>query len=200
MFNWLLQNLVGIFGILVGGFIAYHVYFLSERIGLKDRLAHKDEIIRRVEPILQQISKGINRDAELINVKKYFNHYPNSNDENRHGLTYIKGELKALRFDGIEFFTAVKEVYKKPNGRLTLDKTNGQREEFNIFEVGIIPYEWVEYIDPRGDEFSYRPQFFVKFKGLFKTPYKYVTYYKESSVYHEGSDPLDMKYGRVDLT
>ena len=98
--SWILNNLVGIIGIIVGGFIAYHVYFLSKKLDLKDKLAHKDEIRKEVEPILQKIRRGINSKCELVNVKKYLTHYPHTNDENRHGYTYFGGELKALRFDG----------------------------------------------------------------------------------------------------
>ena len=100
---------------------------------------------------------------------------------------------------GVEFFSGVKELYKTPVGHLTLDKENNERLNFNVFEVGVIPYEWIEYVDPRGDEFSYRPQFFARFKGLHKTPYKYLTYYIESDTYHEGSDPMDMKWRSVEI-
>jgi transcriptional regulator with XRE-family HTH domain len=31
----------------------------------------------------------------------------------------------------------------------------------------------------------------------FGYPYKEVIYYRESSVYHEGSDPVDMKYSFI---
>jgi len=184
----------------VGGFIAYHVFFLSQRINLKDKLAHKDEIRKRVEPILNNISKGRNSDIELINVKKYLKHYPYNNKLTKHGYTYIKGELKTLRFDGVELFCGIRELYKKQNGNLTLKSDDGAtKESHNVLEVGLIPYEWIEYVDNQGDEFSYRPQFFVRFKGLKKYPYKYLTYYIESNTYRQGADPRDMKWVRVDV-
>lgn len=193
--NWLLENAVGILGIAINTFIAYHVYFLSRRINLKDKLLHRDNLRQIVEKILYKINKGIRRKVELVNIKKYSTHYPHTNEENKDGYTYLAAELKALRFDGIEFFCGVKEVYRKTNGKLSLNNEEGStREKFNIFEVGVIPYEWIEYIDPRGDEFSYRPQFFTSFKGLYKSPYKYVVYYQESDIYQEGSDPIDMKW------
>jgi hypothetical protein len=199
MICWILNNLIGIVGILVGGFIAYHVYFLSKRLDLKDKLTHKDQIRKRVEPLLYEIRKGISSKCELINVKKYLTHYPHTNDESRHGYTYFGGELKALRFDGIEFFCGVKELYKTPTNEFSLDKDGNERLSFNVFEVGVIPYEWIEYVDPRGDEFSYRPQFFARFKGLHKTPYKYLNYYIESDTYNEGSDPMDMKWRSIEV-
>ena len=44
MINWLLQNLVGIVGIIMGGFIAYHIYFLSKQ----SKLEHKEKIKRKI--------------------------------------------------------------------------------------------------------------------------------------------------------
>lgn len=199
MIYWILDNLIGIISIIVGAFIAYHVYFLSKRIDLKDKLIHKDEIRKQVEPILQEIRKGINSKCELINVKKYLIHYPHTNEEDRHGYTYFGGELKALKFDGVEFFSGVRELYKTQSGNFTLNKKDNEKMNFNIFEVGVIPYEWIEYVDQRGDEFSYRPQFFAEFKGLHKTPYKYPLYYIESDTYYEGSDPMEMKWKLVEI-
>lgn len=197
---WLLQNIIGIVGIIVGSFIAYNVYFLSKSLGLKDRLAHRDNVRKRVEPILSGIRNGINSKVELVNVKKYFSHYPNTNERNRHGYTYLGAELKALRFDGVEFFCAVRAVYRDSDGKLSLRGGEGLvQEEHNILEVGIIPYEWIEYVDAGGDEFSYRPQFFTQFNGPNKSPYKYLAYYKESDVYREGNDPLDMKWRMIEV-
>ena len=118
--TWLLENIVEIVGILVGVFIAYHVYFLSRRIVLKDRLIHRENIRKQIEPLLHEISNGNNREVEIVNVKKYTSHYPDNNERNRYGYTYTKGELKALRYDGVEFFCAVREVYRKSDGTLTL--------------------------------------------------------------------------------
>jgi len=200
MICWILNNLVGIIGIIVGSFIAYHVYFLSKKLDLKDKLTHREDIKKRVEPILAEIRKGRNSDAELINVKKYFTHYPKNNQKNKDGYTNLKGELKALTFDGIELFCGIREVYKRKDGSLTLKKEDGTtRENFNAIEAGIIPYEWIEYVDHRGDEFSYRPQFFTKFNGKDKSPYKYLVYYTESDTYHEGSDPMDMKWKIINI-
>jgi len=197
---WFLQNIVGIIGIVVGGFIAYHVYFLSKKLEVKDRLTHKDEIRKRVEPILEQVRKGISRKSEIVNVRKYFSHYPKTNERDRHGYTYLGAELKALRFDGIEFFCGIREIYKNYEGKLTIEKIKGAvKENYNVFEVGVIPYEWIEYVDVGGDEFSYRPQFFTQFNGKNKYPYKYLVYYKESEVYQKGNDPVDMQWKMIEV-
>ncbi len=84
-------------------------------------------------------------------------------------------------------------------------------KNIKVFEVGVVPYEWIDYVDLRGDEHGYKPLFFCRFKGKrywkmspkrllpFGYPYKEILYYKESEVYHEDSDPVDMKYQWVDF-
>ena len=200
MTTWLINNVVGIVSLVVGSFIAYHVYFLSQRLNLKDKLVHKDDVRKRVEPLLAKISKGISSKSELVNVKKYLKHYPHNNNLNKDGYTYLGAELKALGFDGVEFFCGVRELYKRPDGSYTLKNEDGAiRETRNTLEAGVIPYEWIEYVDGRGDEFSYRPQFFTQFKGSNKSPYKHLTYYVESDTYREGNDPMDFKWRRIDI-
>lgn len=199
--EWLTQNIVGMIGILVGSFIGYHVYFLSKKLDFEDKLSHKDSVRRQVEPLLGRIASGISSKSELVNVKRYFKHYPHNNERSRHGYTYMGAELKALRFDGVEFFCGVHEAFRDDGGRVYLHGGVGLTQEAsNIFAVGVIPYEWIEYVDARGDEFSYRPQFFIQFNGRKKSPYKYVVYYRESEVYQERNDPRDMKWSRIEVS
>jgi len=100
----------------------------------------------------------------------------------------------------VEFFCGVREVYKKSDGRLTLKSIDGStRENLNILEVDVIPYEWIEYVDTHGDEFSYRPKFYTNFIGRNKSPYKYLVYYRESDMYQKDNDPIDMKWRMVDV-
>ena len=75
--------------------------------------------------------------------------------------------MKTARFDGIEFFCGIKEVFKTPDSNLTFNNQNGEttHEKIKVFEVGLIPYEWIEYVDLRGDEHGFIPLFFCHFKG-----------------------------------
>jgi hypothetical protein len=198
--NLSLDNIIGIIGVLMGAFISYHLYFLSQKLELKDKLIHKDNVRNKIEPILEAVGQRGSSDIELINAKKYFKHYPDDNSLNKNGYTYLKGELKALQFDGVELFCGVKELYRKPDGRFSLSKEGGAiKENYNVFEVGVIPYEWIEYVDGRGDEFSYRPQFFINFKGFKKSPYKYFKYYIEDNAYCAGREPIDLKWKLLTL-
>jgi hypothetical protein len=200
MYSWLADNVVGIFGIIIGAIIAYHVFFLSRSINFMGRLTHKENVRKRVEPLLGFIATGTARRVDLINVKKYLSHYPNSNEETRHGYTYLRAELKGLRFDGVDFFSGVREVYRKEDGTLSLhageDRT---RENENALEAGLIPYEWIEYVDTEGDEYGGYPLFFTQFKGHKKSPYKSCSYYMCNELYRPGNDPHDSQWRRVDV-
>jgi len=200
--NWLLENSIGILGIIIGGVITYHVYFLSKQ----SKLEHKEKIKQKAEEL------KLGREVYLVNVKRYFKDYPSNKERIFSGYSHIKAEMKTTRFDGIEFFCGIKEIYRKPDGRLTLDSKSEKTatEKIKAFEVGVVPYEWIEYVDLRGDEHGFVPLFFCHFKGKrywkislkrhlpFGYPYKEIIYYRESDVYHEGSDPVDMKFRFVD--
>jgi hypothetical protein len=195
MWTWLSNNVVALISMLVSGFIAYHVYFLSRRLSLRDKLQHKSWIVALVEPLLAQMASGRRRKVELVNARIYPTHYLGENKKTRHGYPYLGAELKAPRFDGIEFFCEVVTLYATSNGELTLREISGAtRLPNNGMAVGVIPYDWIEFIDVHGDEFSYRPQFFTRFRGRKKSPYKYIRYYRRSDTYHEGNDPADMQW------
>lgn len=198
---WFLNNIIGIVSIIVSGFIAYHLYFLSKRINLKDKLLHKENIKEKVENLLIKTRKEGSSKIELINIKKFENYYPKDNKLNKDGYTYLAAYLKAIRFDGVEFLfrDLTKDVYKK-NDKLTFEKQEGSTlEDYQAVGAGLIPYEWIEYIDENGDEFSYRPQFFTLFNSENKDPYKYITYYKKNDKYREGNDPVDFQWTRIEI-
>ena len=196
---WLEQNAVGLLGIGVGGFIGYHVYYLSKRIDLRGKLEHKSYVSQQVEPLLAAMARGNARKIELVNARRYPKHYLGQNEQNRHGYAYLGAELKALRFDGVEFFCEIVGLYQEHDGHLTLTESpSATRLTSSAFVVGVVPYEWIEFVEPRGDEFSYRPQFFTQFKGLEKSPYKYLRYYKKSETYEPGNDPADMQWTTIE--
>ncbi len=197
---WIGENAVGLLGIGVGGFIAYHVHFLSKRIGLRGRLEHKSYVSQQVEPLLVAIARGRRRKVELVNARRYPHNYLGQNERNRHGYAYLGAELKALRFDGVEFFSEIVGLYQESDGHLTLrESPSAKRLTSSAFVVGVVPYEWIEFVEPRGDEFSYRPQFFTQFKGPEKTPYRYLRYYRKSETYDPKNDPVDMQWSSIEI-
>ena len=201
--QWLVINIVGLFGIMIGGFIAYHIFFLSSRLSKKDRLKHKHNIKEGADKILADINKNeLRRKVLLVNINRYFKDYP-SNEEKIGGYGYIKGEIKTTCFDGIEFFCDLpKAVYKNKNEKYTFNKKKGVKQKFVVLPVGIVPYEWIDHINEDGDEYDGYPQLFVKFKGKipwkwikpFGYPYKKIIYYQERENYQKGSDHPNMQF------
>jgi len=207
--SWLSENYGWVISLLIQIFIAYHVFFLSKKLSNRARLEHKEKIKLKAEELLSEIHRRkLNSKVYLVNVKRYFKDYPSNKEKIFEGYSHIGAEIKSTRFDGVQFFCGIKEVYRKQDGGLTFsNKTEtSAQEKFKVFEVGVVPYEWIEYIDLEGDEYAYVPLFYCHYKGKvywkrswrrflpFGYPYKEVIYYRESSVYHEGSDPVDMKY------
>ena len=190
------QGIISVIGITVSVIVAFSVLYLTKKLGFRDKMDHAQKIRNQVNELLVDIRKGLNREVLLLNVKKYTAHYPQNNEKNWQGYTCMKAELKTIRFNGISFFADIKELYIDEKGKYTLAKTQ-KKADFNVFKVGIIPYEWIELINPEGDEYDYIPIFFTYFKGRKKSPYHKFDYYKESEHYRKGHDPIDMKFERV---
>lgn len=207
---WLIENIVGVLSIIIGAFIAYHVFFLSKRTSNKARLEHKEKIKEMADNLLAKIQReGLRSKVYLVNINRYFKDYPSNKEKILSGYSHIHGEIKATRFNGVEFFAEMPvHIFRKQNGKLSLKGTS-QEKVFTAFPVGLVPYEWIEYIDPDGDEYDYSPLVYCKFNSRIYWkpwkrflslgyPYKKIYYYKESDVYHEGNDPVDMKYQLID--
>jgi len=209
--KWLLENLVGIVGVAVSIFIAYHILFLSRKISKKDKLEHKEKIKQKTEELLSRIYReGIRSKVYLVNIGRYFKDYPSNDEKLFSGYSHIRANVKSTRFNGIEFFTEIININIGVNGRMSLtgDNSNGI---LKAFAVGVVPYEWIEYVDLQGDEYEGVPLFYCHFKGSiywnfwksylgFGYPYKKIIHYRESKNYHEGSDPEDMKYIQINQT
>jgi hypothetical protein len=202
----ILENYGWFITLLIQGFIAYHVFFLSKKLTNKSKLEHKERVKKKTEELLSEIyKKKLNSKVYLVNINRYFKDYPSNTEKRFEGYSYIRADIKSVRFNGIEFFAEMPvEIYQKQNGELSF---KGEKSEkvFNAFPVGIVPYEWIEYIDLEGDEYGFIPLFYCHFKRktnwrfwkhllFFGYPYKKIVYYKKSDVYTEGNDPADMKY------
>ncbi len=190
----------------IQGFIAYHVYFLSKRLTNKAKLEHKEKIKQITEEYLAGIrSKKLSSKVYLVNINRYFKDYPSNTEKTFEGYSHIRADIKSVRFDGIEFFAEMPtEVYRNKSGDLSF-KGEKKGKVFNVYPVGIVPYEWIEHIDLEGDEYAFVPLFYCHYKGrthwkfwkrllFFGYPYKKMIYYKISDTYDEGNDPVDMKY------
>lgn len=211
--SWLSENYGWVISLFIQSFIAYHVFFLSKKLSNRAKLEHKEKIKLKSEDLLSEIHRRkLNSEVYLVNINRYFKDYPSNKEKIFEGYSHIRAEIKSTRFDEVQFFCGIKEVYRKNDGTLTFnhDAEASAQEKFKVFEIGVVPYEWIEYVDSRGDEYAYVPLFYCHYKGKvywkkswrrflpFGYPYKEVIYYRESRVYHEGSDPVDMKYSFID--
>ena len=169
--------IISVAGIGLGTFVAYHVYSLSQQQTFKDRFSRREAIQKIIDELLYKVRNGISSKIELINIKKYDSHYPTSNTKNKHGYTYLGAEIKGYHFAGVEFFCEVISAYPKDDTSFTRKPSSDKSTTSNIFMAGVIPYEWIESIDQRGDDTSYRPQFYTYFRGKDKSPYKSFMYY-----------------------
>lgn len=209
--SYWLEHLWEIVSLLISIFIGYHIFHLSKRLSIKDRLEHKQKIKKEVEEHLYEIhSEGLNSEVYLVNINRYYKDYPSNSEKRFEGYSHLRAELKAARFDGIEFFAEMPiQIYQKQDGKL-YRKGEDHEKVFIAFPVGVVPYEWIEHIDFRGDEYGYVPLFYCRFgapanwnfwrKLLFmRFPYKKIVYYKESETYVEGNDPPGYKYQRIKI-
>lgn len=209
LIDWLLTNYGWTISLLIQTFIAYHVFFLSQRLSNRERLKHKDSIKKKADELLTEIRrKRTNSEVYLVNIKRYFKDYPSNSEKRFEGYSHIRAEIKTTRFDGIEFFAEPPvAVYRKPDGSLSF-KGNKKDKVFNAYPVGVVPYEWIEHVDITGDEYAYVPLFYCHFKGktnwkfwrrflFFGYPYKQMLYYRLSDVYEEENDPMEMKYAYI---
>lgn len=210
IWNWLSLNYQFAISLLIQIVIAYHVYFLSIRLSNKDKLLHKEEVLRKCDILFKEINTyGKSIEVFLVNIKRYYKDYP-SNERNVYGDTYIKTELKSAKFDGLEFFDGNPfDVFQKEDGSFSKKGINNHKP-FKAFPVGLLPYEWIEHIELDGDEYSGVPLIFCHYKGkgnwkydpmtvFFKGyPFKRIFYYLGNEQFYEGKDPFFMKYIKID--
>lgn len=191
------SDILDLISILVSGVIAYHIYSLTKRLSFSSKMAWKENVQRKAYLQLAEIRKGIRSEVELINLRRYDKDYPQNNNASRRGYTYLAAGLKDVRFDGIEFFESMPlACYLTEDNRLTIKETNTPAP-FNIYSVGLIPFDWFEYIDLYGDEYSGRPQFFLKFRGIKNGPYKKLMFYKKTDV--DEKDVHALKYEKIEV-
>ncbi len=173
----IINTIISVVGIVIGTFVAYHVYSLSKQQSFRERFTRREAIQKIVDELVYKVRNGISSKIELINIKKYDSHYPTSNTENRHGYTYLGAEIKGYHFAGVEFFCEVISAYRIGDTSFSKKPQDSNDTSSNILMTGVIPFEWIESIDQRGDDTSYRPQFYTYFKGKGKSPYKSFRYY-----------------------
>lgn len=206
VYSWIIKNYQWLTEVSVGAFVAYHLYYLSKRVTGREKLEHKERIKVKADELCLKIAKeGLRSKVYLVNINRYFTDYP-SNSEKIKGYSIFSSEIKTTRYDGVEFFSSLpKGVYKRPDGQLTFKDLGEGKKVYTVIPVGVVPYDWIDFVDLEGDEFGYTPIFFVHFKGKvlwswwrkfipFGSPYIKIVYYRRSETYRKGIDPRDMEW------
>ncbi len=201
-YNWII-------GLVIQAFIGYHIFVLSKRTSKKTELSNTKFLKEEARNIISEAySSESNRKKVIIidvqNIKKY----PDG--------ASIAGSIKGTIYEGVEVYIPVtKKVYKTKHNKLTL-KPKGNEFYCEVQLVGVIPYKWIEYIEPHGDEYnscagrifcgfkSYQPYFSLKLhrhlftkKGFkyilsmnlwYFSPFNEIIYYKENPKYNKATD------------
>lgn len=164
------DNIFAIISIIVSSAVAFWIYKLTKQLSAKDKFQHEQRITEEIRKL------PIYKSIILADVSKY--HPLRSDNTNQ---TYCK--------QGAELYTVVSEygvqVILRPSDE-------------NI-PVGLIPFEWIEYIRQHGDSEDTKPIIVCKFKGVrwykrFKSPFREINYVCENPNYKENADPKFLKY------
>lgn len=149
------SNMIAIAGILVSSLIAILLYKLAKKVSFQQKLQRQHEIQKQLDPF-------VGRDVEIYNSrlyrKRYF--YKNKKDVFR-GYCYLGSGVRGYGIDGIEL------VYSREHWRDDLD----------VEAVGLLPYEWIEYIKEHGDGSTSKTIIFVR-APWFSFPYRKTVYYR----------------------
>lgn len=163
----------------LGAVISVVLYRLGRRLDFRSRMRRWDELRDTVNTLFIERRSELH-DVILMNSKRYEKDYEGGNDANRHGYIMGKGELLGPRHNGVELICKVLETWTDSSGRRTLrkpgKKSEGWTKARNVFEVGLVPWEYIEHINLHGDEYRAEVIFYVRYKGPGKSPYRSYTY------------------------
>lgn len=165
-YDWI----IGLVSIAVSVIIAYHIHLLSRKLSTKEKLTNIKLIKDQTKEIISEVytTKGSRKKVIIIDIKQV-KKYPNG------GST--AGSIKDATYSGVEvFLPEIRKIYITKHNKLTLkERKNKLYSEVQL--VGIIPYKWIEYIEPHGDEYnSCALRIFCRFKKY--KPFVHFSYHK----------------------
>jgi hypothetical protein len=166
---------VGILGLVVSTVVTVIVFQLGRRLDFRQRMQRRDLLREHANAVLRD-APGTQelREVLIVNAARYERDYDGGNRLTRHGWVQQRAEMLDVRHNGVALVSGVVQTWRTSDGRLTLRR--GPRSGPNVLEVGFVPFDWVEHIDPAGDEYRYAPIFFVQFRGRGREPFAYRTY------------------------
>lgn len=172
---------VSVLALVAGTVVTIVVYQLSRRLDFRARLHTWDELHRVVRAFAADMHEnGLNTDVLLLNADRYEKDYDGGNRLTRHGWIQLRSEYIDVRHNGISLLADVVPAWRDGAGRLVLKKTNDPAG--NVLRVGLVPFEWVEHIEPHGNEYKNAPLIYVHFRGRGRSPYASFTYHQAQFV------------------
>jgi hypothetical protein len=167
------DSIFAITSIIISSVVAFWIYKLQKQISATDKFKHEQRITAEIRKL------PIYKSIILADVSKY---HPLRKDNNNQ--TYYK--------QGAELYTIVSEY----GVQVILHPSDE-----NI-PVGLIPFEWIEYIRLDGDSEDTKPIIVCKFKGIkwyknFKSPFREINYVYENPNYKENRDPEFLKFTNI---
>lgn len=164
---------VAVATLVLGTAVSIVLYGLGRRLDFRSRMKRWDELRNIINSLFVERRSELH-DVILMNSKRYEKDYDGGNDTNRHGSIMGKGELLGPRHNGVELICGVRESWTDAKGRRTLRKpgkrTVGTTKAKNVYEVGFVPFEYVEHINLHGDEYRAEVIFYVRYAGPGKSP------------------------------
>jgi hypothetical protein len=159
----------------LGVVVSFVIYKISKRVDFRSRMRRTDELRSAVSGLLRDWDwdSGQLREAMIMNARRHERgEYDGTNSITRHGSMYGKAELLGTRFDGVEVVAGIVNTWITPQGRRSLKKVAGSEPGPSATKVGIIPFEYIEYVDTWSDEFTGLPVIYVRFRGPGRSEHK----------------------------
>lgn len=158
---------------LLGTGVSIMIYRLGRRLDFRSRKRHADELAITLNTLFITRQEGLHN-VILINSKRYERDYDGGNNANRHGYIMSKGELLGPRHNGVELICGVTKTWIDRNGSRTTQEPRkgsiGWTRAENAYEVGLVPWDYIEHISLHGDEYRNEVLIYVRYKGPGKCP------------------------------
>lgn len=171
-----------------GGLLTILGIYLGERKkreSFRARMERRDSLRSQIDTYLGRRDKFDAPKANIVNAKRYEKRFlepgfKGGNSFNFRGYQQIGAELLSTTDSGIEFIADCVETWIDESGRRTRTRTPVQGP--NVFVIGLVPYENIEYFREDGSQWYWRPMFLTRFEGRGLSPYTEYLYRETEGV------------------
>lgn len=141
----------------------------EDEVLLKRNLDLKRRIEKDFEGLIDYRSEDRKQNTEMIIRAYNKNDYPYDNEKNEFGeYSWFKVEFHKIYYNGIEFLYGSGEkivVYEDNSWNFESEKDKDKKTRvISAFQVGQLSFSEIVDYDLKGDEFTFIPHFYCKFK------------------------------------